>query len=423
MDRAYSVESTHDDIEASVDVPAPEDDDPLAGVCSVIVPFAFAHEATGLAGIPFGAFDCEAALSKYTREQIDEIWKRQEERETQRRERIRQAVAESAVPLPEKLADAVIHLNNQHARAILRGHKGYQLAERRNSYLTSLAIMEQCLQDLLVAIDCFEKAALSSESGYFKPGGEGESGRTERRVQKELFATANAAASLVDHARRVRKVEPMPDYDAKRLERFGADGLHEFVIGLRVILHHLHIVEAGWSIVRSFSEGTSKATFMIEKDVLRRVLDSHSDGLGSSYKPMRAYVDAAPEHIDLRAVFFDYRARIEQFHSWMKGALQSDKLVALRDYDALIKRKINADKVMFWKAMIGNWLNWKTPPDPHKHLPTYLTPAQLDEVYKLPRNSKEQVDLVIKYMDEDTAVDDALRAQAYELFKRSPSPD
>lgn len=363
-------------------------------------------------------------LPKFTREQIDEIWKRQEEREAERRERIRQAIVESEVPLPEKLAEALIHLNDKHTRSILRGHKGYPLAERRNSYFTSLSIMEQCLQDLLAAIDCFESAALSNESGYFDPGGENESGRTERRIQKELFATANAAASLVDHARRVHKVLPIPDYDAKRVECFGTDGLHEFVIGLRVVLHHLHVVEAGWSIVQSFSEGTSNATFMISKDVLQRLLGSYPDRFGNAHKPMNAYIDAAPAHVDVRAVFLDYRTRIAQFHGWMRETLQSGELVALRDYDALIKRKINADKLMFWKAMMGNWLhNWKTPPDPHKHLPRYLTSAQLSEVYKLPRNSKEQVDLVIKYVDKESATDDDLRAQAYELFERSPPPE
>lgn len=212
------------------------------------------------------------ALQKFTREQIDEIWRQQEKREAERRERIRQAVAESEAPLSNELARAVIQLNDQYTRAILRDHKGFALAERRNSYRTSLSILEQCLQDLLVAIDCFETAALSEESGYFDPGGESESGRTERRIQKELFATANAAASLVDHARRVHKLHALPDYDAMRAECFGADGLHEFVIGLRVALHHLHALEAGSRIVYRFSEGTNSATFVIGKAVLLRIL-------------------------------------------------------------------------------------------------------------------------------------------------------
>jgi hypothetical protein len=361
------------------------------------------------------------AVPKFTREEIDEIWRQQQQREALSRERVRQAVASSEIPLPAELAQTVINLNNQHTRAILRGHPGYPLAERRDSYLTSLAIMEESLQDLLVAIDCFESAALSKESNYFAPGGENESGRTERRVQKELFATANAAASLVDHARRVHKLQPMTDYDSKRVECFRADGLHEFVIGLRVVLHHLHAVEAGWSIVQRFSEGTSSATFVISKDVLQRVLESYSDRFGAGFTPIKSYIDASSAQLDLRAVFIDYRARIAAFHGWMKKELEADARVALRDYDALIKRKVTSDQRMFWKAMTGNWLrNWKMPPDPHKHLPKYLTQPQLDEVYKLPRNSREQVDLVMQYMDKDGLMDDALRADAYE---RSPQPE
>jgi hypothetical protein len=38
--------------------------------------------------------------------------------------------------------EALIYLNNTHMRAIMRDHKGFQLAERRDSYLTRLAIFE-----------------------------------------------------------------------------------------------------------------------------------------------------------------------------------------------------------------------------------------------------------------------------------------
>lgn len=43
-------------------------------------------------------------LQEFTRAQIDEIWRQQEKREAERRERIRQAVAESEAPLPDELA-------------------------------------------------------------------------------------------------------------------------------------------------------------------------------------------------------------------------------------------------------------------------------------------------------------------------------
>jgi hypothetical protein len=123
--------------------------------------------------------------------------------------------------LPEELAAAVVRNFITEMLDIMRGHPGYPLAERRNSYRTSLSIMEQCLQDLLVAIDRFETYALSDE--FVGPGRRDRTGEFEREIQKELFATANAAVSLVEHTRRVIKLHPLPDYNAKRSEAFGSD--------------------------------------------------------------------------------------------------------------------------------------------------------------------------------------------------------
>ena len=360
---------------------------------------------------------------KFTREEMEVLWREQEKREADRRERIRQAVASSAVPLPPELAAAVICLNDAHTRAILRDHPGYALAERRNSYLTSLQVMEQCLQDLLAVICVFENAALAEDSILWRPGSRHEVNSIVRRVQKELFATANAAASLVDHSRRVQKCREIPGYDAQRLAVFGTDGLHEFVIGLRVVLHHLHLVEAGWSTRHNFVDDGNQATFMVYKAVIEQVLTVYPDRFGGAVNTaMNSYLAAAPSEIDLRAVFLDYRSRVAAFHGWMKKQLESDELVALRDYDRLLRDKINADRRMQWKALMGNWLNWKQAPNPHNHLSKFLTPDQLEAVYNLPRNSKEQVDLVLGFMDDDQVVDESLRAQAYELFKRSSDP-
>jgi hypothetical protein len=302
----------------------------------------------------------------------------------------------------------------------MRDHPGFALAERRDSYLTSLGIMEQCLQDLLAAISCFQAAALAEDS-LFNRNDDAELCRLERSIQKELFACANAAASLVDHARRVDKCRTLPDYEAQRLACFGTDGLHDFVIALRVMLHHLHIVESGWDMTTSFSEGTKTATFMISKATVKRVIAaSPKRFVRNTDAAMLAYVEAAPESIDLRAMFLDYRTRMSRFHEWMKNELASDSLIALRDYDRIIKAKVTSDNRMFWKAMMGNWLNWKTPPNPHNHLARFLSSEQLEHVYALPRNSKAQVDLVIHFIDKENAVDGALRQQAYELFERSP---
>jgi hypothetical protein len=176
------------------------------------------------------------------------------------------------------------------------------------------------------------------------------------------------------------------------------------------------------AISQSFSKGTKSATFMLDKAVLERLLEAYRDGFTAvQFGPMKTYVDAQQKKIDLRKIFLDYRDRMVRFHNWMTHELESDALVALRDYDALRKRKKHVDQRMFWNGLLGNWLiNWKVPPNPHGHLDKYLTPEQLADVYSFPRNSKEQVDRVIHYMDRDGAADDDIRKQAYELFQRSP---
>lgn len=216
-------------------------------------------------------------MPKLTMEELDRLLALQEQREADKRERIRQAVASSEAPLPPDLVEAVIHLNDAHTRAIMRDHKGFQLAERRNSYLTSLAILESSLQDLLSAICVFEKEAIAEGSDLFHRNGEGEINRIQRQIQKELFATANAAASLVEHARRVIKCHRLPEYDAKRIEYFGTDGVHDFVIALRVMLQHLHIVGAGYRTTHDFRTGTKTATFTISKQTIQRVIASAPD--------------------------------------------------------------------------------------------------------------------------------------------------
>lgn len=364
-------------------------------------------------------------MAQLTAKVWNELCKAQEERDAHRRELIRQAVATSAIPWPPELFQAVIQLAGKDTHTVLSEHPGFALAERRNSYRTSLAIMEQSLQDLLAAISSFEAEALAEGSTLFSSQGRAALQAVERRIQKELFTTANAAASLVDHSRRMQKLILLPDYAEQLKLCFGTDGLHEFVIALRVMLHHIHIVEAGWSRHKDYFEGTSGATFIVHKDALLRVIAGHQKRFGRpADKRMQVFVNAASDTIDIRALFIDYRARMAKFYRWLDSQLASESFVTLRDYDRILQERKNHGSRMSWNVLLGNWLrNWKVPPNPHDHLHKFLTPEQMDDIYKLPRNSKAQVDLVISYVDEANAIDESLRQQAYELFERSPPPE
>ena len=351
-----------------------------------------------------------------------ELWnelQKQAQQEAAARDKLCRDIEASVIPLPEGLAVAVERIFITELRDVMHFHPGYALAERRDSYRTSVSILQHCFDDLHAAIDRFEQFALSEE--WAAPNHRDRAADFEGVIQKELFATANAAMSLVDHTRRLSKLLLLPAYNAKREAAFGNDGLHEVVTGLRILLHHLHIVEAGWTIMGGSRQGGPSATFMLDKAELLRLIEQHRDGFGRQYKQLKAYVDGQPKKIDIRKVFAAYRARAEQFHGWITTELESEALVALRDYDNLHRRKKNADRRMSWNTLLGNWLaNRTVPPNPHDHLHRFLTAEELIEVNALPRNSKAQADRVITIIDPEGAADDRIRAQVYELFRRAP---
>lgn len=365
----------------------------------------------------------EAASSRLTRAQLEDIWRRQEARKVEWREELRRRVAENSAPLPSDLRQHVIELFSGDMYDIMRSHEGYRLVGKRDSYRASLNILRQSLRTLLDMISSFEAEALAEESNLFGRLSKDRLGEIELDIQKELFTCTNAVVSLVDHARRIAEKVMLPDYDSRRSECFGADGLHELVVSLRVLLHHLRVVEASWQLTSDYQSGTRTASFVLDKEVLGRIIAENKKGLTSAQRAgAKAYIAAQPSSIDLGQIFADYAARMDLFNNWLTSELQSESIVALRDYDSIIQEKALRDRRMMYHALLGNWLiNWERPPDPHNHLNRYLTAEQLEVIYKLPRNSREQVNLVISYADHEGVVDDRLREEIYELFRRSES--
>ena len=308
----------------------------------------------------------------------------------------------------------------RHADQILRAHPGHRLISLRRSYQVSLSIFETAADHLITAITDFEKEAVRDDATIFSRAREAELKRIEENIQKELFSGTAAAHSLVDHTRRMVEKIPIAEYAEQCSKFFRGDGLHEIVIGLRTLLHHLQIVAPGAQTIQS-AAGRS-ATFVLSKSVLMNALEDHGGGFSAGQKAkMRVFMASAPEHIDMRKLFEDYRCRVLAFNRWVGEQLESATPLEMRDYDHCRLEQKREGARMWWNALLGNWLkNWKVPPDPHEHLPKFLSEHEIEVVYRLPRNSKEQVDLVIRFMDEDGAADDNIRSQAYELFDRSP---
>jgi len=71
-----------------------------------------------------------------TEELWNELDRQQRQREAAAREKLCQDIAASDVPLPEELAAKIERVFITELRNVMRFHRGYGLAERRDSYRT-----------------------------------------------------------------------------------------------------------------------------------------------------------------------------------------------------------------------------------------------------------------------------------------------
>jgi hypothetical protein len=175
------------------------------------------------------------------------------------------------------------------------------------------------------------------------------------------------------------------------------------------------MVRPGWRVRYGFDDKTHEASFCLDKKELSAVVQREKHTMKQAGQ---RYLENAPEHIDLQQAFEEYRKRTGEFHLWFSRAVKEHPLEALRDYERCVRENRNAATRLWWRAMIGNWLNWDRPPNPFDHLDRYLTADQLEEVYRLPKGSEAQVDKVIEFVDSKGACDDELRNLAYQLFRR-----
>lgn len=356
-------------------------------------------------------------MPQITTEEWQELWKKKKDYETERREKFRKALLLTPPPVPDKYVGLLVRLPDADFQDIMRDHPAYRLAQRRASYRTSISIMELSHQDLMAAIDDFAAKATDDDNDLLGPLGKDALEVIERRIQKELFATAGAAASLVDHCRRVTDIVDFPERDAKLAEHFGSDGLHNFIKKLRNILHHVHLVEAGWNVHYGFGDGSKHASFRINKEALLRVVaDNYKGGQRAE---LEAFIKLWPEDIVLKGLFMEYRRRLLQFYEWFDAQLASESLVELRDYDRIMLEKRKQSIRNTWNFLLAFGLQTKAPIDPHNHLQNHLPPEAIAEVNKLPKNSREQADLIIKIVDKENAIDDDLKKKVYELFDRA----
>ena len=350
---------------------------------------------------------------------LEELWRIDHERKAKELESVRILVSECGGAIPDDLLERLLRLFPTDAKSVLMEHTGFVFAQRRQHYRAALSVARVSLGDLEMALLDFAEKATADDAQIMTHKNKHQLEAIEKRIQKELFSTANAMASLVDHSRRLQNRFEIQNYNENRTEFFREDGLHDLIIGLRVLLHHLHIVEAGWSLSADYRTGEKGASFKIDKGELKRAIEQFPERFGGNKgAKLREFVENCSDQIDLLVLFKEYGARLERFHVWLNGQIDDQPPVALADYDRCILELERHSTRVSWNALIGNWLNWEKVPDIHKHLPNFLSPEQQELVYALPRNSAEQADAIIEIIDEKNAIDVPLRERVHRLFER-----
>jgi hypothetical protein len=337
------------------------------------------------------------------------------------RESVRDALKSASVPVPQSIVNELALLRREDALDVLTVHPGFTIWRRWNSYKAARSIFDSAFADLFDAID--ELAELMRHTDVFRVENRHMLAEGKQRIRKELFAASNAAHSLKDHATyRLQDVAAIHGFRAKLTEHFGQDGLHDFVIALRTITHHIDVLEPEWKMTHRFGEA-EEITFQLDRNELQAVIESAKaeSGKYKINKAGRAYLDDAPDEINIRNIYRQYFERANAFHDWFTYQLEKEPPSELEDLQCCLKANSDNAARTWWKALLVNWLrNWETPPNPYSHLSRYLTEAQIKEVYQLPPKSKQQVDKVIEFIDVDNACDEEIRELAYEMFARAP---
>jgi hypothetical protein len=276
------------------------------------------------------------------------------------------------------------------------------------------------MEDLLGAID--RLASLARTTRLVGWAARQDLDSVQAIIQKEIFSVGNAAHSLKDHASyRLQKVAQLPEYDSQIKTHFETDGLHDFVISLRRIMHHIEVIQPSFIFAQRAEGRDLETSVTLKKAGLQQTVSllaaSGSDVINDSGKN---YLDNTSGEIDLRCVYVEYAKRASAFHTWLQSELDDRPSAELADIRRCFRANRIATSQTSWNLFLGNWLrNWKKPPNPYDHLHRFLSPDQLHQVMSLPRKSKEQVDLIISLIDKEGACNEEIRELVYELFDKA----
>lgn len=306
-------------------------------------------------------------------------------------------------PWNHKDIETAIFKSFTDARAAIEDTEGGRLWRSLQELDDSAYVFESNTTDLLSEISLF--ADRSKNPDFWRQGDESKAERYTREVKRKLSNCTASLMALVDHARNLTRIAPVPDYADELSKHFQQPGLHDFLKCLRNYNTHWRIAQANWSISYGREANSRQARFLVTKTELLAW-----SGWNAAAKD---YIDRVTEVVDLYEVFTTYRAHAQKFYAWHRGAVLRQYNAILRPYLEYKRLYEGISKKYNWNMVISHvpkTLN------PLQFLSQYLSSHSVERVLALPHQSKQQVDEVIRLLDMDEFCDDELRYKAYELF-------
>jgi len=289
------------------------------------------------------------------------------------------------------------------AREAIEDTEGGRLWRSLQELDDSVYVLEMNISALLDEVSLFSDRSKNPTFWHQSDGDEAE--RCTREVKRKLSNCTAALMSLVDHARNFTRVSPVPEYEEALKKHFSSPGLLDFLQCLRNYNTHWRIAQADWRISHDYKVNSRQARFLVKKDELLAW-----DGWSAKAKN---YIEGVKEAVDIYEVFSIYRASVQKFYTWHRGAVISRYNAILRPYLEYKRQYEGISKRYHWNmvlSIVPKTLN------PFQHLSRYLSARTFERVLALPYKTKQQVDEIIRLLDMEEFCDEALRDKVYALF-------
>jgi hypothetical protein len=287
-------------------------------------------------------------------------------------------------------------------REAIKEHSGYMHHAELSNLRLSFDIFSDAVASLFDSIDTFKSE--ENTEGFWFPVNRARIAQLELAIRRGMFSATISAMALVDMSRNAIKKIPIDDYQEKIKEVFLDNPEHHFVQELRNYICHNEMVRANWQV--SYPSGGRKT--------IRFIVYSRDLLAWKNWNALSRKFISDSEPIDIEKVFTSYREQVARFQKWFQQKIELAGGASLKEYREFEQFLNGIDAQCCWNLILSQAIPQKI--DPYKYLHQYLNKNELVEIYLLPKQSKVQVDRIIKLIDEYNACDDELRYKIYTLF-------